>query len=250
MADIKKIEQNVPGLVFIKKLTPITYTLDINGIEAKLHDNIKSPGDKNLAPSTSYLNDPVMQQSMTDKSSITYTGFVAQDVEKAANSLGFSFSGIDKPKDVNQSFYGLRYGDFVVPLVKAVQELSESSDRKDSTINIMQGQLDSLQTQINQLRTLLLTRNGSAPSGASLDQNVPNPSSHSTTIGYSLPQGVSSAKMQITDMRGNVMQIVSLSGVGRNSVTIDTSRFTSGTYIYSLLIDDQLVGTKKMVAIR
>jgi hypothetical protein len=240
----KNIQQNVPGLAFIKKLTPITYTLDINGIEAKLHENTKSP-DKNLAAS-----DPAVQQSMQEKSSVTYTGFVAQDVEKAADSIGFVFSGIDKPKDVNQSFYGLRYGDFVVPLVKAVQELSASSDKKDSTISTMQGQLDSLQTQINELRSLILARNSSVMSGASLDQNAPNPSSNMTTIGYNLPQGVSSAKMQITDISGNILRIVPLYGVGRNTVTIDTSGFASGTYTYSLLINGQLAGTRKMIAAR
>lgn len=246
----KNIQQNVPGLAFIKKLTPITYTLDINGIETKLHENIKSPADKNLAVSANYLSDPVVQQSIQEKSSVTYTGFVAQDVEKAAESVGFAFSGIDKPKDVNQSFYGLRYGDFVVPLVKAVQELSAANDRKDSTISTIQGQLDSMQIQINELRSLLLARNSSVLSGASLDQNVPNPSSNSTTIGYSLPQGVSSAKMQVTDISGRVLQILSLSGAGRNAVTIDTSGLASGTYTYSLLINGQLAGTRKMIAVR
>jgi hypothetical protein len=35
--------------------------------------------------------------------------------------VGFDFSGVDKPKN-NADFYGLRYAEFVVPLVKAVQE--------------------------------------------------------------------------------------------------------------------------------
>ena len=34
---------------------------------------------------------------------------------------GYDFSGVDKPQN-DKGFYGLRYGDFVVPLVKAVQE--------------------------------------------------------------------------------------------------------------------------------
>ena len=34
---------------------------------------------------------------------------------------GFTFSGVDKPTN-NKALYGLRYSDFVVPLVIAVQE--------------------------------------------------------------------------------------------------------------------------------
>ena len=49
------------------------------------------------------------------------SGFSAQEVEQAAAAAGYEFSGVDKPKNAND-FYGLRYGDFVVPLVKAVQE--------------------------------------------------------------------------------------------------------------------------------
>ena len=42
-------------------------------------------------------------------------------MEKAARQSGFDFSGVDKPKN-EKDFYGLRYAEFVVPLVKAVQE--------------------------------------------------------------------------------------------------------------------------------
>lgn len=166
-----------------------------------------------------------MKQAMQDKSAITYTGFVAQDVEKAADSVGFTFSGIDKPKNIDQSFYGLRYDDFVPPLVKAVQELSASSDKKDSTINALQGKFDSLQTQVNELRALLLAKNSSTISGASLDQNTPNPFTGSTIIGYSLPKGVTTAQMQITDVTGKVLALIPL-------------------------VNGQLVSTRQMISIR
>jgi hypothetical protein len=48
------------------------------------------------------------------------TGFIAQEVEQAANEIEYDFSGVDAPK--NDDLYGLRYVEFVVPLVKAVQE--------------------------------------------------------------------------------------------------------------------------------
>jgi hypothetical protein len=63
-------------------------------------------------------------ESRNEKSRIVYTGFLAQEVEAAAQSIGFDFSGVDAPKNDND-FYGLRYAEFVVPLVKAVQEQQE-----------------------------------------------------------------------------------------------------------------------------
>jgi len=57
-----------------------------------------------------------------EKASIVYTGFAAEEVEQAAKELKYQFSGVDAPKN-KDDFYGLRYAEFVVPLVKSVQEL-------------------------------------------------------------------------------------------------------------------------------
>ena len=46
---------------------------------------------------------------------------MSQEVEQAAQSLGYDFSGVDKPRS-EEGLYGLRYSQFVVPLVKSVQE--------------------------------------------------------------------------------------------------------------------------------
>ena len=62
-----------------------------------------------------------MQASYNEASAIRRTGFIAQEVEKAANATGYDFSGIIKPK-TEQDHYSLSYESFVVPLVKAVQE--------------------------------------------------------------------------------------------------------------------------------
>jgi len=50
---------------------------------------------------------------------ITCSGFIAQVAEVAAKSIGFDFSEVDAHEN---EYYGLRYAEFVVPLVKAVQE--------------------------------------------------------------------------------------------------------------------------------
>lgn len=65
-------------------------------------------------------------QAKRDKSKISYTGFIAQEVEQTAKKINYDFSGVDAPKN-NSDLYGLRYGEFVLPLVKAVQELSKKN---------------------------------------------------------------------------------------------------------------------------
>jgi hypothetical protein len=103
----KNMKEDVVGLDFIMRLRPLTYNLDVTGIQNKL--GRKRPTDVGS------------QQAITEKEAMITSGFAAQEVEQAAKDAGYAFSGIDKPKNDND-FYGLRYGDFVVPLVKAVQE--------------------------------------------------------------------------------------------------------------------------------
>ena len=125
----KNIQENVPGLAFITKLKPVTYSLDLNAI----HSYLKTPSE---------IRKP---ETETDKKQEIQTGFIAQDVEKAATELGFSFSGVDKPKN-NEDYYGLRYAEFVVPLVKAIQEQQVIIEKQQEKIQSLEERLLKLET--------------------------------------------------------------------------------------------------------
>lgn len=104
----KDIKENVPGLDFIMRLKPVTYHLNFAALR----------GAMGRETATQL---PAMEKDIASREQSLQTGFVAQEVEKAASMLGYEFSGIDKPGNSND-FYCLRYSEFVVPLVKAVQE--------------------------------------------------------------------------------------------------------------------------------
>jgi hypothetical protein len=65
---------------------------------------------------------------------IQFTGLLAQEVEAAASSLGYNFSGVDKPTN-EQTVYGLRYAELVVPMIKAIQEMKQMIERQQAEIN-------------------------------------------------------------------------------------------------------------------
>ncbi len=106
----ENVKEDIPGLAFIKQLRPVSYQLNrekihaFTGVTARQNELQKqNPGLKCLTG---------------EKYSQVTTGFIAQEVEAAAQSVGFNFSGVDTPKNEND-YYGLRYAEFVVPLVKA-----------------------------------------------------------------------------------------------------------------------------------
>jgi hypothetical protein len=86
----KRLKNNVrplqAGLDFVLELKPVTYTYITKGQE-----------------------------------DIRYAGLLAQDVEKIMERMGIEFSGIVKPKNENDN-YSIRYAEFVLPLINAVQE--------------------------------------------------------------------------------------------------------------------------------
>ena len=108
----ENIKESVPGLAFIAELRPVTYTLNIQKQEAitmqAMPDSIKAKhrisNDKN-----------------TSTNNIVRTGVIAQEVAAAAKKIGYDFDGVSIPQN-ETDLYGIRYAEFVVPLVKAVQE--------------------------------------------------------------------------------------------------------------------------------
>ena len=137
----KDVQENVPGISFIEKLRPVTYKLQATELDAFYHQNDK---DKAATMGMNY------QAGLAEKEKITYTGFIAQEVEATAKQLGFDFSGVDAAKNENDT-YGLRYAEFVVPLVKAVQELSKQNDYlKNQNIELLK--------RIEKLESLLISK--------------------------------------------------------------------------------------------
>ena len=81
-----------------------------------------------------------------DIENTTMSGFLAQDVEKAAAEINYSFSGITRPKNAN-GLYSLQYGAFVVPLVKAVQEQQVIIEKQQQQIELLIKRLEALEQQ-------------------------------------------------------------------------------------------------------
>ena len=230
----KNIKENVPGLSFINKLKPITYNLDAKGLDNFLNKSRTNKNEPSLKERT------LMDNALQEKEKNIQTGFVAQDVEKAAKEIGYDFSGVDAAKNEND-VYALRYAEFVVPLVKAVQELSAKNDEKDQKIASLEARLDKLEAMFKSVSSTTLL------SDATLDQNLPNPFGKNTTIGYALPQHYKMAHLQITDVAGKLLKTINISGSGRGTVNVDASILSAGAYYYSLYIDNNLISTKTMI---
>ncbi|MEP6512558.1 MAG: tail fiber domain-containing protein [Parafilimonas sp.] len=146
----ENVQENVHGLDFIKALRPVTFNTNL------LKQNLMHG-----------ITDRNEWEGKYDIDKIQFSGFVAQDVDKAAKNTGYNFSGIDSSGNI----LGLRYSDFVVPLTKAVQELSAANDTLKTIVNNLRIQNDSLQSQ---LKALINRMNAAEKSHQQISSQAPS----------------------------------------------------------------------------
>jgi len=106
------IKEDVPGLDFVMKLKPVTYNFN-----TKAYDDFQSV---NLPDTIKRLKEK-QAIDFTSSSKIVHTGLLAQDVEQAAKDLGYKFDGVHVPENESDN-YSVAYTQFIMPLIKAVQE--------------------------------------------------------------------------------------------------------------------------------
>ena len=90
------------------------------------------------------------------------------------------------------------------------------------------------------------------PETYELHQNYPNPFNPTTTIQFGLPEK-GNVTLKVYDIMGRVVStLFNNEGLkaGIFKYTFDGSKLSSGVYIYSLVIDNKLIDTKKMLMIK
>jgi trimeric autotransporter adhesin len=128
----ENVRENVAGLAFIMQLRPVTYTLNTE----KLHNHITSGKKTNQIPAGAFAA----------SSAVVHTGFIAQEVEAAALRASYNFDGVYRPAGNNDN-YSLSYAQFVVPLVKAVQELNRKVEDQEALIQSLTKRLEALEAK-------------------------------------------------------------------------------------------------------
>jgi hypothetical protein len=205
----------------------------------------------------------------TASTAMVHAGFIAQEVEQAAQSVGFISSIVHAPAN-NSDPYKLSYAEIVVPLVKALQELSKTTD----SLKIVTTKQDSINKGLQAQIDRIVNRCCPAPSGEQtpgnngngvsktmgsinielsdnnaivLNQNAPNPFAEQTTISYSIPANATSAQILFYDTNGLMIKNVAITTTGLGQINVYANDLSNGIYSYTLIVDGKIIATKKMV---
>lgn len=118
------LKEDVPGLEFITRLRPVTYVLNNRKLGEHIYKNM---------PDSIRAGRMHSMEEYRAAIAVRHTGFVAQDVERIAKEIGYDFDGVHMPQNETDT-YSLAYGEFVVPLVKAIQEQQKIIEDQNARI--------------------------------------------------------------------------------------------------------------------
>jgi len=130
------ISEDVKGLDFIMRLRPVSY----NTNPEILHQIWGTPDSL------------VKKIDHSQIKNTRFIGLLAQEVHEAMKQSGYtSFTGIDIPRN-EKEVYSLRYVDFVMPMIKAIQEQQSMIEAQQKEIQTQKAQIQNLIQENETLR--------------------------------------------------------------------------------------------------
>ncbi len=135
--------------------------------------------------------------------------------------------------------YSINYIEIIPLLVKSINELSEELAQLKGEDKKFVRKAKSEATGIEE--------NVSDIDMVRMDQNKPNPFVESTVIGLNIPEKTQKANIFIYDLSGKQIQNVTVAERGETNITVYASDLGTGMYIYTLVVDGNVVVTRRMI---
>ncbi len=208
-----------------------------------------------------------------------YIGLIAQNLQRnVPNAVRSSLITKDTINHDTATVLSIYEEGVLYTAVNAIKQLDSTVTSKSTTIDSLRNTLDSLRSAFKSIQSCLtqLCNNGhgasrhnggSGNSGDSntsilnmqditlsalanaplLYQNIPNPFNTATKINYYLPLGTQGATIAFCDSYGNKIKTVELSQTGNGTLNITPDNLTSGIYSYSLVVNGNVIDTKRMI---
>lgn len=124
-----------------------------------------------------------------------------------------------------------------------------------SDISEMTGMIAAQQETIQQLQQKVAALEGvatgisntSKTDNSSIAQNIPNPFNGQTTISYYVASMSKDAFVAVYDLNGKQLNKFQVQTTGKGEITINGGDMPAGMYLYSLVIDGEIIDSKRMV---
>jgi len=172
-------------------------------------------------------------------------GFIAQELEKVFPELVYAPNSLS-------NYYGVNYNGMIPVLLEAIKEQQYQIEKLQTIVDKQATEMMFLQEQVSTLSqennpTNVFVKEKENKGKGKLFQNTPNPFSKNTEIKFEIPENSMSARLLIHDMQGAEIKSYPITTKGTGSLTIQGSEIQAGMYMYTLLVNNAIVDTKRMI---
>lgn len=217
------------------------------------HNNLYAANFYTVSDSTTKTNIRPLQDGLIKLNNLqSYSYEVQTGAEGAIKSkLEYGFLSQDVAKyfphmtDYSKDLLLLDYKQILPIVVEAVKEQQDQIETLQARVNelelLIQGEVESLGTETKELgneKTVLL-------------QNDPNPFNESTRIQFEISEtGFNSASILVFNMNGTLLKSIAISNHGKGEVFIQGKDLEAGMFIYSLVVNNKEVDSKRMILLK
>lgn len=169
-------------------------------------------------------------------------------------------SEIEK-QDINKMHYGIiaEQLEYIYPdLVYENEDGSKSINYIEmiplllKSINELNAKIENLESKSgNGIKAKTTSISNITDSGnIMLGTNSPNPFKTSTAVKVYIPDNINDAFIGIYDLNGKQVEKIAIKDRGYFTITISSEKLQAGMYLYSLIADNRIISTKRMVAVK
>lgn len=126
---------------------------------------------------------------------------------------------------------------------KAVADI----DKLEAAVKTLKSQVDDLKGILNELVVNKKTAKTYIDNEITLFQNSPNPTDGISKLRCFLASENMKGRILIRNTEGKLLQTFAVSGMGMHEMSVRLPEATSGVYFYSLLVNNKIIDTKKMI---
>lgn len=180
-----------------------------------------------------------------------HLGLIAQDVKEVLPNITKEFKVFDKEtkKFTDEKYLSVNYIELIPILIQGMKEQQVEIEKlktqiSNQNLNISTGQITNSKEVINQIDVLL-----SDNQMVVLSQNLPNPFSESTTIGFYIPENTRKAEISFSTINGKKLKSIQIEDKGKGIIKVYGNDLSNGIYVYSLIIDGKIIDSKKMTVV-
>jgi len=185
-------------------------------------------------------------------------GFVAQELETVLPQL---VTDVNHPPQVDKkgnvinegiSYKAVNYISLIPILTQSIKEQQEIINNQSIKIEEMEKELNNIKNQLglkDMINNAILSPIVNSIPGKQtiLFQNNPNPFSIETSIEFNIAEKFSTASLCVYNLQGTQLKKYDIQSNGIGKITIHANEFVAGIYLYTLLVDNKEIATKRMI---